>query len=293
MNISVIIVNYNTADLVKSCIDSVLSQERVTVETIVVDNASQDDSVHILEKYGDRIHLIVSLENLGFGGANNLAFKQSTGHYVFLLNPDAVFQTKHDLYDMFMFMEKNKNYGMAGTKILEHDGASRVFPNSMYPGQKYLQTPLPAMPGEIAWILGASMIFRREVYDVVGGFDKKYFLYGEDIDICFRVRKAGWAIGYNEAVAVLHVGGASERKTQAYDLWCKKQKALELFFTEHYSQADVFRLVKRDFYRATGRFFVLWLRKKTIGLNQSNQQKFFKYQAIRDVAWRFLNNANR
>lgn len=279
MNVSVIIVNYNTAHVVKHCIDSILKQIQVNYEIIVVDNASQDNSLEVLKTYNDKIKLIASETNLGFGKANNLAFKQSQGYYIFLLNPDAEFIQADALYHMINYMQANPQYGLVGTRVVNQDQSVEELPNYLYPKQHLLKHTALKLCGKIAWVIGASVMLPRDVYLKVNGFDEDFFLYGEDADICFRIREQGWEIGHNITVTVAHIGSASELKTPRYEFYRKKQQALYLFYKKHYAFADYHYLIKRDQRLALIRLIILWPQVFILKIS-SFLVRYVKYQAI-------------
>lgn len=274
MDVSVIIVNYNTADLLKNCINSVLKQKNITSEIIVVDNCSKDNSLEILKQFENAITVIANKNNLGFGAANNQGFLKSSGKYIFLLNPDAALTSDTVFETLMHFMEQNKNYGVVGPKVIKDKKITE--PQKNYPGEKYLKHPLENLPGTIAWIIGASMFIRREVYEKIEGFDEAYFLYGEEADLCLRVRRAGWAIGYFEDVTVEHIGGASERSSTTREYWQKKQVGTVLFYKKSYGLAETKILIERDIKLAKRKLF--WL--KFI----KNAEKEERYKAIVDIS---------
>ena len=288
-DISVIIVNYNTAHIIKTCITSILKQEKINYEIIVIDNASQDQSLKTLQEFKDKITLIPSKINLGFGKANNEAFKHALGKYLLLLNPDAELQNSQDLNKIYSFMKTNPQYGLVGTKIVNENQNTETKPKHYYSGEKYIKHSLKALPGTIAWVLGACMIIPKEVYKKTGGFDEDFFLYAEDADLCLRIRKLGLEIGYFPAVTIHHIGSASEHKTSKYDLTLKKHQALLTFYKKHYSEQDVKLLVKKELHKANLRiffhklalFFSRVLNKESrIKYHQNNIQH---YQAICEV----------
>lgn len=283
LDISIVIVNYNTAEDVKHCIESVLMQQDIQFEIIVVDNASQDDSVVILKQFGSKIHLIESDKNLGFGQANNLAATQARGKYLFLLNPDALMLAQHDLKKIVQFMNDNKQFGLVGTRIVKANGKDESKPNYAYPGERFIGRPYRGLPGKIAWVLGASIVMPKKIFDKIGGFDSDFFLYGEDPDICLRVRKLGYQVGYFPDVVVKHIGGTSERGTNWYQLTLKKQKALYLFYKKHYSLSAMQFLIRRDIRQARLKIFLTAL-KKSVTLGLSKRPKDAKYKAIYDLA---------
>lgn len=287
MDISVVIVNYNTEKCIQECIDSVLMQRQVSFEIIVVDNASQDDSAVVLENYGHKITLIKSQENLGFAKANNLAFKSAQGDYLFLLNPDAFFTTENDLANILNYMRCNSHYGIVSTKILKNDRES--LPEKYYPGQKHLLLKeLDDLPGEIAWVLGASLIIHGKLYALLKGFDEDYFLYSEDTDLCLRTRKAGYAIGYYPDVVVRHIGGASEKQNNQYNVTTKKQRGMHIFIRKHYSSDNAIKLVKQDLKKSGLQLILLKIKKWLLPLDPAQQIKYAKYQSIYHTSKDFL-----
>jgi GT2 family glycosyltransferase len=158
------------------------------------------------------------------------------------------------------------------------DGLTEPPWSATYPGERYLKTGLPQLPGKIAWVLGASMFVRRECFAAVKGFDEEFFLYSEETDLCLRLRKAGFRIGYVPEVLVTHVGGASERGRPAYDVWKRKIDGLYLFYEKHYSNSDKMRLINRDLRRARLQLFLASLNFPF----QGNLARKAKYRAILD-----------
>ncbi len=286
--VSVIIINYNTADLVKKCIQSVLMQKNISVEIIVIDNASHDNSIAVLHTLKDKLFFVANTENIGFGRANNQAFALSKGRYIFLLNPDAEFITDLDLYRSVQYMEKNPQYGLIGTQVLDSDLNLTDSASYHYPRQKQTSADFSSLPGEWATVLGASMLVRRDVYQKVNGFDEDFFLYAEETDLCLRIRKAGYKIGYYQEVAVKHIGSASERKNPPEEIMRKKKKGKYLFYSKHYPIADVVKLVKDDLKHARFHLLRLVFIKRLWGLNKENKLRYARHKVSVDVAQQFL-----
>ena len=190
-DISIIIVSYNTADLPRKCLQSIDKQQGIAAEIFVVDNNSQDQSAQMVENEFLQVRLIANAENFGFGKANNIAAREAKGRYLYLLNPDTEIPEQNCLATIIYYMNNHLEVGMAGNKI--------YFPNLVpqesvvhhYPGQRYTENELNGLSGNIAWLLGACLMIRREVYEKVGGFDEIFFLYGEDLDLGLEIRKAG------------------------------------------------------------------------------------------------------
>jgi N-acetylglucosaminyl-diphospho-decaprenol L-rhamnosyltransferase len=160
---------------------------------------------------------------------------------------------------MIGFMESHTDVGLAGTRILNPNGSVQSSVERRYPGERRAQTDLRGLPGDIAWVLGASMIARRAIVEDLGGFDEDFFLYGEEQDLCLRIRKAGWKIGFIPDAVVVHWGGQSERSTSTEDLWRKKFTAESLFYRKHYSKRSILRIHRANVVQALWRIVSLRL----------------------------------
>ncbi len=277
-NISVIIVNYNTADLLCACLKSLFSQQEFIEKIIVVDNASTDGSQDMAEKEFPQVFLIKSKENLGFAKANNLGLSHAKGRYIYFLNPDTKVMPGA-LKAMEKFMGFHSYIGLAGTKILNPDKTLQESVETRYPGQKYAKDFL-RLKGSVAWVSGASMIARKDVIDDIGGFDEDFFLYAEEVDLCLRIRKKGREIGFIEDAVIIHWGGQSERGNMPYDVWKKKFNAELLFYKKHYSEKTVKAIKKANRLQALWRIFTLNLTGPFYKNNSDHTQKLEKYKLI-------------
>jgi GT2 family glycosyltransferase len=286
VDVSVIIVTYNSADCIAACVGSVLAQTGVSLEVIVVDNASADATLARLEGLPCRI--LSSGENLGFGRGNNLGFASSSGRYIYLLNPDAQLVGGAALAELCRRMDDHPRWGMAGTRILAADGHAESEPATDYPGSRHVRRDFSKLPGAIAWIMGASMLIRRELYERLGGFDPAFFLYSEETDFCLRVRELGFEIGYVPEVAVSHIGGASEDSRDPYPMSARKLRGLLLFRQKHYSAEDCERLARRDLRRAGWRMFWNGLLARLQGGDSAAWRKHRQYLGIWEETRRHL-----
>lgn len=261
-SLSVIIVNYNSGVYAIECIRSLQHQKNINLEIIVIDNASRDSSVEQLhQEFGDEIVLIESKENLGFGRANNLAAGKATGEYLMLLNPDTVIPQPLGLFNLIQFLDAHPEMGMVGPVVEEPRKGKNVLPRLSYPSSrnlKYTDT-FRDLPGKIAWILGACMLIKRSLYNEIAGFDPDYFLYGEDADICLRIRQYGYQIGYCEVVKIDHVSGASEIGADSLDKWLRKRRGLYLFCKKHLDARDALSLARREIFKSSMYLFFNWL----------------------------------
>ncbi len=303
IDVSVIIVNYNTRELLAKCLESLFIQdagltgfidgtgrgnhdyESITFEVIVADNASTDGSQEIFSEEFKWAQLISCSGNLGFSKANNLGVAASKGRYIYFLNPDTEV-SQGAITAIVKHMDANPECGLAGTRIINPDGSPQSSVEFSYPGQRHTGGELENLPGDIAWLLGASIVAQRSVVEALKGFDEDYFLYGEDLDLCLRARKAGFEIGMvggNNDAVIIHHGGQSEVATLPYDKWVKKLNAELLFYEKHYEQASIARIIRNNLLQARWRIFTIKLLLPFKSARQNDLAKLEKYLAVRDV----------
>jgi N-acetylglucosaminyl-diphospho-decaprenol L-rhamnosyltransferase len=279
MDLSIIIVSYNTADLIASCLNSILTTN-IEKEIFVVDNASNDGIAKIVRDGFPSVHLVVNQENRGFAAANNQVLADCRGRYILFLNPDT--QVMADTFgNAISFMDDHPHIGLAGMKIINPDGTLQESVSYRYPGGKYAKSEMSGLSGRIACVLGAGMIARREIILKTGGFDEDFFLYGEDQDLCLRIRKLGYEIGYIDDAVVVHLGGQSERQFTSAERWGKKVKAEYLFYRKHYLPETIARIRQGDLRKtrwriATLKFTMPFAKDKT-----KAHEKLIKYEVIK------------
>lgn len=288
VDLSIIIVNYKTTELVIQSLEVLFQQIQINFEIILVENASPDDSRERLGHYSDRIKLIENSNNIGFGRACNQAFKYAKGDYIYLLNPDAMLIDPLDLKRLVDYARENPDLGMIGTRIVNADGSpGPYFIPKSYPGQNHLKHPtdfkFDKLPGDITYLTCASAIIPHQLYQSINGFDDDYFVYGEDLDISLRIRKAGFAIGYYDQITVRHIGNASEEDASCYDRYVRRTNSLFTFYKKHYHPKDAKNLIKRDRLKARLRLFTLKL-ESLFKSDEKLQNKKERYAAIAKVA---------
>lgn len=252
-NVSVIIVNYNSGSYALDCIRSLSKQREVSLEIIVVDNASKDDSLKLFaDNLPDGVLLIKSPENLGFGRANNLAASRAVGEFLLLLNPDTVIDDAYAIKKLQETLLRKPKFGLLAPAVDEPRKNKQVLPRYRYPSANQLRytEKLKGLPGKIAWVLGACMLIKRSVYNEIHGFDEDYFLYGEDVDICLRLRLAGYEIGYSDDARIMHVSGASEIGADTLDKWLRKRRGIFLFFKKHYDKKDLQNIARKLIFKS-------------------------------------------
>ncbi|MBW2338970.1 MAG: glycosyltransferase family 2 protein [Deltaproteobacteria bacterium] len=278
-DLSVIVVNYNTADFLVRCLNSIASQTQIDSEVIVVDNASQDNSLDLIRNNFPWVIVIANERNLGFARANNLALKTCRADYVYFLNPDTEVMGRC-FRNMIDFMDQRPEVGLAGTRIVNPDGSPQSSIEKRYPGEKYAKQELRDLKGNIAWVMGASMIARRGIVEDLGGFDEDFFLYGEEQDLCLRIRKAGWTIEYINESAVVHWGGQSERKNLPAEVWKKKFQAELVFYRKHYSERAIRGIKRANLIKAFWRILILKLTIPFCSDKNASLKKLEKYRLV-------------
>jgi GT2 family glycosyltransferase len=279
---SVVIVSYNTAALLADCLASLEGQQGLICEVVVVDNASADDSVALVEQRFPAVRLIAGAENIGFGRANNLAAAHCSGEFLFLLNPDTRI-APGCIQALLDYMEAHPEIGMAGAATFNDDGSPQPTVQSTYPCHHYAKDAFAALPGDIAWLLGSGLVVRRQAWEQVRGFDPDYFLYGEDVDLGLRIRKAGWPLGYAAEARITHIGGQSERKTDPAAVFEKKMRGELLFYRKHYPAATVRTITWIRRLEAWWRRLTLRLTALVGGDGERNRLKLIKYRVASRV----------
>jgi GT2 family glycosyltransferase len=280
LDVSIIIVTYNTADMIGRCLASLGPEMGPSREVFVVDNASTDGSADIVRNRYPWVHLTVNTENRGFAAANNQVLPFCRGRYLYYLNPDAKLTDSHLLEECIRFMDESPQIGLAGTRLINPDGSRQESISWKYPWQKFTTSEMDGLQGTIACVLGASMIARTELIRRLGGFDEDFILYGEDQDLCLRIRRAGYEIGYIGSVAVVHFGGQSERQSVPEEVWKKKTRAEYLFYRKHYFPETIAKIRRADLLKTRFRLVTLTLIMPFLGDRVMAEGKRNKYRAI-------------
>ncbi|MGJ0843076.1 glycosyltransferase family 2 protein [Clostridium tertium] len=218
IDLSIIIVNWNTGDLLENCIKSIIKNTTsLRYEIIICDNDSKDNSANRgLEKY-DEVKVIYSKENLGFSKGNNLAFSSSNGRYILLLNPDTII--KNNAIDKaYKYLIKQNEEVLVGAKLLNSDYSIQLsschFPNlyNMIFKKYVMSIDMHNKIHETDWVMGAFMMMSRDLYLKVGMLDEKYFMYSEDLDLCYQVKKMNGKVIHFAESEVVHFYNQSGAK---------------------------------------------------------------------------------
>lgn len=271
IDVSIIIVNYNTKDLIKNCIESIYKNvKNISFEIIVVDNASKDDSVEMLKNQFKQVKLIESKINGGFAYANNKGIKVSSGRYVFLLNSDTVI-LKDVIEKMVKYMDDNESVGLLGPKLLNadlsHQTSISAFPTfkrevyHMYKLKNVLKVPFIKSffvkfsdkfgskdvqqymknfqpidkPQEVQVLVGAALLIRRKVIENIGMLDERYFMYYEEIDFCYKASQNGWSRVYFPYGEIIHLIGQSSEKISQITFY-ERYRSMILYFRKNHGK---------------------------------------------------------
>jgi GT2 family glycosyltransferase len=258
MKLSIIIVNWNSAEFLRACIHTIRANTKgLDYEIIVVDSASSGDDVERIGLEFPSITLIASRENLGFARANNLGFRHSTGEYVLFLNPDTEL-VGASINQLLEVIERLPKAGIIGAKLLNSDGSVQLTSIRPFPGvlsqmleTDYLLRAWPSCPlwdisplfsegteaVEVDVISGACMLMRRQVFQEAGEFSEDYFMYAEDIDLNYKVRKASFRNFYVGAAVVIHHGGKSSGQRTSYWSTVMQHRAMLNYFRKTRGEA--------------------------------------------------------
>lgn len=298
MLLSIIIVNYKVRELLKQCLHSIYASTlKEDIEIFVVDNDSNDNCINYLQPIFPKVKYIQSNENIGFARANNLAINQASGKYILLLNPDTIIG-EHVLENTVQFMEKNPKTGALGVKMIDNSGhflpeSKRGFPtmwvsfcklsglnslfkNSRLFGKYHLRYLDENQPHEVDILCGAYMLLRHEAIREIGSLDEKFFMYGEDIDLSYRIQKSGWKIQYLPT-KILHYKGESAHKN---DLHYVKIffDAMYIFYRKHFPKYNLLYLCLVKLGMIVGQTLLFCKKRiQRIAKRKNKKQKIFVY----------------
>ena len=271
LDLGIVIVNWNTRDLLKRCLETVFaSQGDLSYRVVVVDNASDDDSAAMVKGEFPQVELIANPDNVGYPRANNIGLRHlgfrgardvdpSAARYALLLNPDT--EVPPDaLYQMIQFMDSRPDIGVAGPKLILTDGSldkacrrgfptpmvsfyhysglAKLFPRHQRFGRYNMTFADEDQELEVDSVVGAYMQVRKAAIERAGLLDEAFFMYGEDLDWAFRVKQAGYKVWYHPAVTVHHVKRAASGKSPKaqFEFW----RAMLIFYRKHFRRGTVY-----------------------------------------------------
>lgn len=253
LDVSIIVVSWNTRDILRDCLQSVYDQAGdVTFEVLLIDNASTDGSVEMVKDKFPEVVIIANLENRGFAVANNQGIAVSHGRYILLLNSDTIV-LKNALTNAIAFADQNHEAAVVGCRILNPDRSLqptcfmfpsilnmvlsttylyKLFPRNLFFGRERMSWWDRGDVREVDVVTGCFFLVRREAMDQVGTLDKRFFIYGEETDWCYRFKKVGYKVLFTPFAGIIHYGGQSTRQVATRMILLNKGSKL-LFLKKH------------------------------------------------------------
>jgi hypothetical protein len=257
VDVTAVVVHYETPDLLERCLRALRASRGVSLDAVVVDNASQDFDAAAVDAALPGTTVIQNESNVGFAAGANIGLRDARGRYLLLLNPDTIVESDA-LATLVRYMDARPDVGCTTARLVMEDGRldlacrrsfptpirafyrlsllSRLFPRSRRFGQYNLTYLDEHEEAEIDAPCGAFMLVRRETRDQVGPLDESYFMYGEDLDWAFRMKEAGWRILYNPAATATHLKRAASAKARARTIGAFYE-AMRVFYGRHYQRA--------------------------------------------------------
>ncbi|MBN1123713.1 MAG: glycosyltransferase family 2 protein [Sedimentisphaerales bacterium] len=304
LDVSILIVNWNTKDLLRDCLVSVYEQTRdISFEIIVIDNASSDGSAEMVKSEFPDVTLLENTKNLGFAAANNQGYHISSGRYVLLLNTDTVVLDEA-IQKCVAFADEDPQIGVLGVRIEDSDGRMkrdcyqfcsvlnlmislpgfhRMFPRSRFFGREHMTWWDFDDIREVDVIGGCYMLVRREAIEQVGLLDEGYFMYAEEMDWCWRFQNAKWKNVYNPHAHIIHYGGMSSAQNPG-QMRVEYQKSILRFIEKR--QGLLARIISRMLLFISGVLRMgYWTLKWTIGPSGKRPTSYDKLKQARSTAF--------
>jgi GT2 family glycosyltransferase len=303
--ISIMIVTYNPGETIVACLKALPENiNGLSVEVIVVDNASQDGTAAHVAGLFPHVRLLGNLDNPGYGIGNNRGFELSTGRYIVILNPDVVVRTGA-LDKLIDYLQMHPYVGIVGPRTFDSEqwpvitarheytvgrllakylGLNFIFPSSVYGiyGSQSLKTDQPL---DVDWLHGSALVIRRDVYEILGGFDENFFLFMEDVDLCIRAKEAGWRVVYLPTAEVEHVGSESVSRYPVARI--RSYHISPLYYFRKRGQHSAVRILKAGFIVSLSLKTTLRRLQNLMDPNEQRQEKArLEWKFIKDV-WHF------
>ena len=299
MDVSIILINWQSEDYLRECIASIYQwTHRVQFEVIVVDNASPSGNVETLKALFPKIKLVKSAKNIGFAGANNLGFRHSAGDCILFLNPDTKLNSPA-IDTMMQQMKRLPRAGIVGCKLLNADLSVQTSSIMRFPSiwgailqVEYLRLRWPTLwgigplfssdeePSEVEVVSGACMLTRRQVFEQIGMFSEEYFMYSEDVDLCYQSADAGFKNYYLGCATIVHYGGRSS--VRAWQTAMKTRAELH-FCRKHYGLLYSFLFRLAMIVNSTARLMLLasiYVLAKVFRIKHSGESAWLRWSVI-------------
>jgi GT2 family glycosyltransferase len=302
--LAVVIVSYNTRDYLRRCLQSV--QENGPGEVVVVDNASTDGSAGMVREEFPAVSIRENPRNMGYGAAANQGISSCCSTYILLLNGDTVLP-EDSINVLGDYMDRNPKAAVVGPRLEYPDGRLQAstypFPTPLYTflgstsigsligrtpvlRERYLPSWSHSQARVVPWVLGAVLVIRRSAFESVGGFDESYFMFSEEVDLCYRLKKAGWEVHFTPAVTVVHVKGASTKENYT-EMELLRYSGTQRFYQNHYSRFQMAQLRMLTTYFMLRNISLDYLRSIWQGRRPTTEanEKFILWKNVLYNAW--------
>jgi GT2 family glycosyltransferase len=247
--------------VITACLEHLFASTFNPLDVVVFDNSSGDDTLARLQPFSNRIRVVANPDNVGFGQGHNRALAGDAADYFLILNPD-IELPPGSLDLLVRFLNEHAECGAVAPLLAESFSINPAGYSRKYPGQRYAPRAFRNLPGEVAILQGACVLIRGALFREIGGFDPRYFLYAEDLDLSLEIRKRGWTLACMPDVIVRHLGGHSEQGRPTDAVASRKYAGLLLFYRKHYPARTVAFLLARDLFKFSWRLLLLSLRPR-------------------------------
>lgn len=287
--ISVIIVTFNSQTQIVKCLESLDNYTELSVEVLIIDNASSDKTVEIVKKEFPEVKLIQNTTNIGFTKACNQGARIAKGEYILFLNPDTVIKNKEDLKLLLDFAESKKKLGAIGAKVLNPDGSIQPSYGALPTLLRIIFDRLPFFNKNLGiqvrhprlyrhtnragWVSGCCLLIKKKVFDEAGGFNEEIFMYGEDYDLCFRLKAKGYENYYYPRFQIVHNDSGKNNLLRKPHKYFSMRKGFLIFMKKHKSFLDY--LIISYLIKVESIFFLLLLKFRT--RNKKEKDLWQKY----------------
>lgn len=293
--ISIIIVAFNSQRQILKCLDSLVYFTKTNVEVLIIDNASSDKTVEIVKKKFPQVKLIQNATNIGFTKACNQGARIAKGKYLLFLNPDTAIKNKDDLKLLLDFAESKKKLGAIGVKVLNPDGSIQpsygalptlpriIFDRLPFFNKNFgIQVRNPRLykyTHRVAWVSGCCFLIRKEVFDEIGGFNEEIFMYGEDYDLCFRLKEKGYENYYYPKFQIVHNDSGRNNLLRKPHKYFSMRKGFLIFMKKHKSFLDY--LIINYLIKVESIFFLLLLKLRTRNKKERDLWRKYLLEALK------------
>lgn len=293
--ISIIIVTFDSQDHIAKCLGSLIHYIKNNIEVLVIDNASSDKTVEIIKKYFPQVKLIQNITNIGFTRACNQGARITKGKYLLFLNPDTVIKNKDDLKLLLNFAQSKKKLGAIGVKVLNPDGSIQPSFGNLPTLPRIIFDRLPFFKKNygiqvrnlrlykhihrVDWVSGCCLLVKKKIFDEVGGFNEDIFMYGEDYDLCYRLKKKGYENYYYSKFQIMHKDSGKNDVFRKPHKYFSMRKGFLIFMRKHKSFFDY--LIINCLIKIESIYFLFFLNVRTKNRKEKDLWRRYLLETLR------------